>query len=174
MNCRREFFPENSKEPTEENTKCAGTFIQPEVLLKTRTTFIMTKSSLWSMEILPLSHLSSFYSSSGLRRPSRSVSWILGMQLSPFQNCCHHGLTELTERPFCVFLIHFLFPSGSTYRSLARVCWLGFFCTGDSAPLASVIWGSVDYGHQNHLGFSFIHESGGVFLALETSLPHIT
>lgn len=143
MNCRREFFPENSKEPTEENTKCAGTFIQPEVLLKTRTMFIMTKSSLWSMEILPLSHLSSFYSSSGPRRPSRSVSWILGMQLSPFQNCCHHGLTEITERPFCVFLIHFLFPSGSTYRSLARVCWLCFFVLvilHHLLPLSGALW----------------------------------
>lgn len=120
------------------------------------------------MEILWLSHLSSFYSSSGLRRPSRSVSWILDMQLSLFQNCCHHGLTELTEHPFCMLLIHFLFPSGSTYRSLARLCWLYWFVLVILHQLLPVIWKlSADYVHQNHLIFFLSSVNLEVFFSPE-------
>lgn len=94
------FFLWGSDEPTEENSKCVNMFIFPEVLLKTRPLFTVTQSSLPTMEILWLSHLSSFPSSSGLRILSRSVSWMLDTQLSLFENCCHPGLTELPEIPF--------------------------------------------------------------------------
>lgn len=115
-----------------------------------------------------------------MRRPSRSVSWTLDMHLSLCQNCCYHGLTEVTGHLFCVFQIDFLCPSGSTYRSLARVCWLYIFYTGNFVTLAVItttcqLFGTPHIMCINVISSFLLPPSLEVFFSpLYTFLPHTT
>lgn len=149
MSWRTEFFLYDSKEPTEENIKCDNMFIYPEALLKTGTMFIVTQSSLhqwrfcgwvicphfiahWTWGDLP--DLSAGY---GTR------SWASFKTAVTLD--CPSSLKSLLCAPSSLPI-----PFGSTYRSLARVCWL---CTAGLVTLqpASNLWGSLDEGLPSHL-----------------------
>ena len=128
--------------------------------------------------MLWLSHLSSFYSSPGLRSPSRSVSWTPDMQLSLFQNCWHPGLTELPKIPsVCSQFTSYSLPAEHTDHQPECAGFLfgnWSFCH----PCCDCYNLPIIFGALRMMGFQTMSASClsrhlEVFSALQTALPHV-
>ena len=103
----------------------------------------------WRRERLPtavlwLSHLPSFYSSSGLRSPSRSVSWTPDLQLSLFQNCWPPDPTELPKIPSaCSQFTSYSLPAEQTDHQSAQAFYLGTVHSAILAVTATICQSSL-------------------------------
>ena len=126
------------------------------------------------LAMLWLSHLSSFYSSSGLRSPSRSVSWTPDMQLSLFQNCWHPGPTELPKIPsVCSQFTSYSLPAEHTDHQPECAGFLfgnWSFCHPccDCYNLP-IIFGAQDDGLPDHVSLLPIASLGGFFSPSDSS-----